>query len=380
MSEVELSNRINWLNSIFLVSTPLLAIIGAIVHWNYFGHPGWVEFFTFVFMYFACGLSITVGYHRLFSHKSHDAKWPMVLFYSIFGAGAFQNSIIEWASDHRNHHKNTDTGDDPYSAARGFWYSHIGWVMIDEEKFKNDFSNVSDLKESKIIMWQHRNIFSIGAVSGLLLPGLIGYIFAGIAGAIGCFVWAGLVRTVFVHHGTFLINSAAHIWGTQPYSKDNTSRDSFWLAFLTFGEGYHNFHHSFQADYRNGYKWYHVDPSKWWINIFRYMGLKSNLKRTPNHSIEIAKLDMKFSNKIDQLRDNNIDTSNFENRMAQCRDSLRNCLFEIHRAHKELKTVVKSSKNKIRTSISDLQQSLVIIRADLRIIFSDMRKQVISIA
>jgi stearoyl-CoA desaturase (delta-9 desaturase) len=229
-------------------------------------------------------------------------------------------------------------------------------------------------------MWQHRNIFTIGVISGLLLPGLIGYYFAGIAGAIGCFVWAGLVRTVCVHHGTFLINSAAHIWGTQPYSKDNSSRDSFWLAFLTFGEGYHNFHHSFQADYRNGYKWYHVDPSKWWINFFKYIGLKSNLKRAPDHSIEVARLDMKFNNKIDHLRDNNIDTSNFEKRMTHCRESLRDCLFEIHRGHKELKSVVKSSKEKIRLSIADLQQSLATIREDLKNIFRDMRKQVMSSA
>ena len=159
MTEYSAATRINWLNTVFLLSTPLLALAGVILHWSLLSAPGLTEFIVFIAFYFACGLSITVGYHRLFSHRSHEASWPLVLFYAIFGAGAFQNSIIEWCSDHRNHHKSTDTENDPYSAAKGFWYSHMGWVMIDEENFQNDFSNVKDLQSSKIIMWQHRNIF-----------------------------------------------------------------------------------------------------------------------------------------------------------------------------------------------------------------------------
>ena len=165
MSDYSASTRINWLNTIFLISTPVLALAGVVFHWMYFGAPGWAEAILFISFYYACGLSITVGYHRLFSHRSHEASWPLVLFYSIFGAGAFQNSIIEWCSDHRNHHKNTDTENDPYSAQRGFWYSHMVWIMIEEDAFKNNFTNVKDLEASKIIRWQHRNIFLIGGVS-----------------------------------------------------------------------------------------------------------------------------------------------------------------------------------------------------------------------
>ena len=95
MTQYSSATRINWLNTLFLLVTPLLAITGAILHWIYFGPPGWIEAFVFVGLYFACGLSITVGYHRLFSHRSHDASWPLVLFYAIFGAGSFQNSIID---------------------------------------------------------------------------------------------------------------------------------------------------------------------------------------------------------------------------------------------------------------------------------------------
>ena len=367
--------KINWLNSIFLFATPVFALIGIILHWIYFSPPGLLELIVFVGLYFACGLSITVGYHRLFSHRSHNAKWPLVLFYSIFGAGSFQNSIIEWCSDHRRHHKMTDSEDDPYSASKGFWYSHIGWILLEEENFTNDFSNVKDLQQSKIIMWQHRNVFLIGALSGLILPAVIGLIVGGISGAIGCFVWAGLARVVFVHHGTFLINSAAHIWGTQPYSEENSSKDSFWLAFLTFGEGYHNFHHTFQADYRNGHKWYHMDPSKWWIQSFKYLGLNSDLKSTPKHSIEIAKVNMRFKKRADRLQRRNVNIHRFEDRLTRCKENLRAKMYEIQKAKQEIKKLAEDSKISMKSKIRELKGSIKIAKNDLRQLFKEMNAE-----
>ena len=367
--------KINWLNSIFLFATPIFALVGIILHWIYFSPPGLLELIVFFGLYFACGLSITVGYHRLFSHRSHNAKWPLVLFYSIFGAGSFQNSIIEWCSDHRRHHKMTDSEDDPYSASRGFWYSHIGWILMEEENFTNDFSNVKDLQESKIIMWQHRNVFLIGAFSGLILPAIIGLAIGGISGAVGCFVWAGLARVVFVHHGTFLINSAAHIWGTQPYSEENSSKDSFWLAFLTFGEGYHNFHHTFQADYRNGHKWYHMDPSKWWIQSFRYLGLNSDLKSTPKHSIEIAKVNMRFKKRADRLQQRNVNIHRFEDRLAKCKENLRAKMYEVQKAKREIKKMAKDSKIAMKNKISELKDSIKMAKSDLRQLFKEMNAE-----
>ena len=367
--------KINWLNSIFLFATPIFALVGIILHWIYFSPPGILELIVFVGLYFACGLSITVGYHRLFSHRSHNAKWPLVLFYSIFGAGSFQNSIIEWCSDHRRHHKMTDSEDDPYSASRGFWYSHIGWILLEEENFTNDFSNVKDLQESKIIMWQHRNVFLIGALSGLILPAVIGLAVGGISGAVGCFVWAGLARVVFVHHGTFLINSAAHIWGTQPYSEENSSRDSFWLAFLTFGEGYHNFHHTFQADYRNGHKWYHMDPSKWWIQSFKYLGLNSDLKSTPKHSIEIAKVNMRFKKRAYRLQQRNVNIHKFEDRLSKCKENLRAKMYEVQKAKREIKKMAKDSKIAMKNKISELKDSIKMAKNDLRQLFKEMNAE-----
>ena len=269
----------------------------------------------------------------------------------------------------------TDSEDDPYSASRGFWYSHIGWILLEEENFTNDFSNVKDLQESKIIMWQHRNVFLIGAFSGLILPAIIGLAIGGISGALGCFVWAGLARVVFVHHGTFLINSAAHIWGTQPYSEENSSRDSFWLAFLTFGEGYHNFHHTFQADYRNGHKWYHMDPSKWWIQSFKYLGLNTNLKSTPKHSIEIAKVNMRFKKRADRLQQRNVNIHRFEDRLSKCKENLRAKMYEVQKAKREIRKMAKDSKIAMKNKISELKDSIKIAKNDLRQLFKEMNAE-----
>ena len=224
-------------------------------------------------------------------------------------------------------------------------------------------------------MWQHRNVFLIGALSGLILPAVIGFAIGGLSGAVGCFVWAGLARVVFVHHGTFLINSAAHIWGTQPYSEENSSRDSFWLAFLTFGEGYHNFHHTFQADYRNGHKWYHMDPSKWWIQSFKYLGLNSDLKSTPKHSIEIAKVNMRFKKRADRLQRRNVNIHRFEDRLTKCKENLRAKMYEIQKAKRDIKKMAKDSKIAMKNKISELKDSIKMAKDDLRQLFKEMNAE-----
>ena len=137
-------------------------------------------------------------------------------------------------------------------------------------------------------------------------------------------MWAGLARTVFTHHGTFLINSAAHIWGTQPYGDANSSKDSPILAFLTFGEGYHNFHHTFQADYRNGHRWYHFDPSKWWIKAFAMVGLKQGLKSTPDWHIEDKRRQATFeSAAIAAGSDEARDLTGLQERMTAARSNFK---------------------------------------------------------
>jgi stearoyl-CoA desaturase (delta-9 desaturase) len=289
--------KLDLVNASFLSGIPVLAVIGLV--WYSINHGvSFVELSIFGFMYIATGLSITAGYHRLFSHRTHKGAWPLRLFYALFGAAAFQNSAIKWCSDHRRHHLVTDTEDDPYSVLKGFFWAHIGWVMVAQEDGAN-VEKVDDLEADSILAFQDRHIFLLGFLVGMVLPGVLGWLFlGGVTGFLGGFIWGGLFRVVIVHHATFLINSAAHTWGTQPYTTANTSRDSPLLSLFTYGEGYHNFHHAFQADYRNGHKWHHWDPTKWWIGVCSLIKMTSSLHKTPTKTIESRKMETAYENSV----------------------------------------------------------------------------------
>ncbi len=210
----------------------------------------------------------------------------------LFGAMALQNSILIWGSQHRTHHRFVDDWDkDPYSAKRGFWFSHMGWILRDYPSGINDFSNARDLERDPIVMFQHRFYVPLTIFMNVAVPLLAGW---AVGDVWGVFLLAGIVRLVLNHHFTWFINSLAHMWGTQPYTDENTARDNPALAFLTYGEGYHNFHHIFQNDYRNGVKWWQFDPTKWIIASLSFVGLADNLKRVPDLWIQRAQVAMQF--------------------------------------------------------------------------------------
>jgi stearoyl-CoA desaturase (delta-9 desaturase) len=233
-------------------------------------------------------MGITMGYHRLYTHKSYEAHPVIRFILLILGAMTLQNSAYKWASDHRIHHQHVDQENDPYNAKRGFWFSHIGWVFYKEPENRT-YENVADLAKDKWVMWQDRYYVWIAFSLGWGLPLLIGLFYGR---PIGFFLWAGLIRTVLVHHSTFFINSLAHIVGKQTYDDKTTARDSGLIAIFSFGEGYHNFHHRFQRDYRNGVRWYHCDPSKWLVAFLSIFGLTKNLRRYPDNVILSQKLAM----------------------------------------------------------------------------------------
>lgn len=318
---------------------PLLAVVTVVFYSLEYG-ISWAEPIIFVGFYLASGLSITAGYHRLFSHRTHKAAWPMRLFYALFGAAAFQNSAIKWCSDHRRHHLKTDEEEDPYTVKKGFMWAHMGWVMVDQGE--EIVEHVEDLQADKILAWQDRNIFLIGFLVGIVLPGVVGFLaLGGIHGFLGGMIYGGFLRVVIVHHATFLINSAAHTWGTQPYSTANTSRDSPLLSFFTFGEGYHNFHHTFQADYRNGHKWYHWDPSKWWIKVASWFGMTKDLHRIPPKSIESQRMKTAFETNTEGEQV----SLELQDKLSQCVQQLRKGFSELMKRRDEYK-VAKSERKK----------------------------------
>lgn len=223
-------------------------------------------------------LAITTGYHRLWSHGTFKAHVVVRALFALGGAFAFQNSILKWASDHRRHHRFVDDNDsDPYSAKRGFWFSHIGWMLRDYPSGNIDFSNVRDLKKDPIVLFQHRFYLPLAIGLNFSIPIAIGIVFDDVLGAL---LLVGFLRLVVCHHTTFFINSLAHYWGRQPYSKKNTAKDNPLIALLTFGEGYHNFHHAFPGDYRNAIRWWQWDPTKWLIRCLWILRLARDLKTT----------------------------------------------------------------------------------------------------
>jgi len=268
------------------MTTAILALVAVPIYFWKAGFDPYVLGLAFLY-YLATGLSITMGYHRLFSHKAFKAKWPVKLFTLVFGAAAFENSALSWSADHRRHHKHVDHDEDPYNAKKGFLHAHILWIF---QKRQTNYSMVKDLEKDKMVMWQHRNYVSIGMVTGFIIPTVLGFAYDGFVGALGGFLVVGVLRTFLVHHFTFLINSLCHILGSQPYSDQSSARDSAVTALLTFGEGYHNFHHTFQHDYRNGIKPWHFDPTKWAIYLMSKLGLTSDLKRVPEEKILQARM------------------------------------------------------------------------------------------
>ena len=232
-----------------------------------------------------CGIAITGGYHRLFAHPTYRTTRLVRAFYLLFGAASVQNSALKWAADHRVHHARTDDDGDPYNIRRGFWWAHMGWV------FRRDagpaaLDRVKDLLADPLLRWQQRHYVLIAAVFAGIVPAALGLIWGD---PIGALLVAGFLRLVIQWHATGAVNSFAHRFGSRPYSLENSARDSSWTALLTLGEGYHNFHHRFQADYRNGIRWWHFDPTKWFVWTLSRIGLARGLRRTPAEAIERAR-------------------------------------------------------------------------------------------
>ena len=252
----------------------LSALIGVPAYGILVGYT-WLDWTMFALLYMVTGLGITVGYHRLISHRSFMCPEWVKAGLLIAGGWALQNSALKWGADHIRHHAACDQDADPYNAQRGFWHSHCGW-LFSEERY-SDEKYATRLKQDPVIMWQHRYYVPI-VLSGLALPFLIGFLHGGWMESFSCFMLAGIGRTFAVLNSTFCINSVCHLWGSQPHSQADSSRDSWLVSLLTFGEGYHNYHHTYQSDYRNGPRWYNFDPSKWLIFTLSLLGLAWSLR------------------------------------------------------------------------------------------------------
>lgn len=286
LSELPLLARINWLSTTIIFAPLVGLVIGVCCV------PLCRNTFILAFVqYVLTGLGITAGYHRLWSHKAYHAAWPVEFVLLSWGAAAFEGSARWWCRNHRAHHRYVDSDQDPYSVHKGFWYAHVGWMVLKQDSRRAGRVDISDLNQHSGIMFQHRNYLPIALFFGFALP--LGIATLGWGDFWGALVYACFGRMFFVHQATFCINSLAHTFGHQTYSKEHTSYDSVFTALATFGEGYHNYHHEFPHDYRNGIRWYHYDPTKWVIRFLSWFNLCSRLIRFPANEIEKAKIQVK---------------------------------------------------------------------------------------
>ena len=237
-----------------------------------------------IVLYVMCGLAITAGYHRLFAHRTYRAAAPVRWTMLVLGAATFQNSAVSWSADHRAHHADTDGDRDPHAITSGVWHAHVGWLFR-RRAASADVTRVGDLWALRSIRLQHRWYAPIAITAGLVVPTLIAWTWGDPWGGL---LVAGTLRTAVMLQTTFCINSLAHMLGTPRYDRTSSARDSALTALVTFGEGYHSFHHRFPFDYRGTVRWWRYDPSKWLIWSLARLGLADHVRTASADSVARA--------------------------------------------------------------------------------------------
>jgi stearoyl-CoA desaturase (delta-9 desaturase) len=268
------------ITNIFAVVVPFLGLIGAIFlvwGWGF----SWTHLCVMAGMYLATGFGITIGFHRLFTHKSFETSKVMQALFAILGSMAVEGPVFKWVAQHRLHHQHSDEAEDPHSPhlhghgfkgmLRGLWHSHVGWLF--EKDYNNLQRYIPDLAASRVLTWIS-NTFTLWVAVGLLIPTVLGGVLTmSWSGALVGFIWGGLARIFLVHHVTWSINSVCHIWGSQPYRSHDESRNNVVFGVLAMGEGWHNNHHAFPTSAKHGLAWWQVDVSYYVIRLMELVGL-----------------------------------------------------------------------------------------------------------
>ena len=273
--------RIRWVETIPYI---LLHIACVAVFWVGFS---WAALALCIGMYVIRMFAITGFYHRYFSHKTFSASRPVQFLMGLLGTSAVQRGPIWWAAHHRDHHSHSDTHLDPHSPKQhGFWKSHCGWFLC-KEAAPVRIRLVKDWMKFPELVWLDRNHHVPAVATAFLMVG-IGYLaatfFPGLGLTLGqALVWGFFVSTVLCYHGTYTINSLAHVWGRRDFKTKDDSRNNFFLAIITLGEGWHNNHHHYPATVRQGFRWWELDPTWWILCAMKAVGLVKNFKGVPDH-------------------------------------------------------------------------------------------------
>ncbi len=277
---IDTSRGINWGAASFLLGYQVILLM-SLPFYFYYSPPGLGLVLFTIFLLFATGISITGGYHRYFSHRTYRTNRFIEAILLFLGSMTAQGSALRWSFDHRNHHAFVDTNDDPYSIKKGFWYAHFLWILEKPRPIEKKL--VADLVKNPMIVFQDKYYNSSMLFSNFLVFLFTGWVFNDYLGAL---VFAVFFRMFMLHHFTWFINSLAHTWGDKPFCTEQSAVDNYLISLLTFGEGYHNYHHTYANDYRNGIRWYHFDPTKWTIWLLNKAGLAYDLKRMDAYTIK----------------------------------------------------------------------------------------------
>lgn len=256
----------------WLVSLPFLAMhAGAIVGVFVVGFT-WTGLLLALVTYCAMMAVVTIGYHRYFSHRSFKTSRAFQFVLALTCQMSAQKGVLWWAANHRHHHKHSDQPDDVHSPTlRGFWWAHVGWILADDHAATR-FDLVKDLARFPELRWLNRyHLVPVGALGVVMF----------LAGGLHALYWGWVVMTVLLWHGTFTVNSLAHVWGRRRYRTADTSRNNVWLALLTMGEGWHNNHHYYQSSARQGFFWWEVDVSYYVLKLWQTIGLVWDVRTPP---------------------------------------------------------------------------------------------------
>lgn len=303
--------------------------------------------------YYGSNIAVGIGLHRLWSHNSFKTNKFVEFILMFMTAGTLQGPILAWASDHYKHHTFTDKEQDPHSplnyggGLKGFIWSHIGWMLFGEDRFKNiDRVTLVKLGRNKLLRFQLKYYWELAIFMNLILPILIGFALnATLHSAFTWFLFIGIGRAL-QQQATFCVNSACHYLGSKKYYK-GTAGDIWWMAIFLLGENWHNFHHAFPSDYRNGAKWHHFDVHKWIIYLMEKCGLATSLERTPEVRIQ-AKM------KETALYLQNIRTEKLVNLASQAQ-IMKDLL---QKKFAELESSSSTLKNNAYNSFVNLQESV----------------------
>ncbi|WP_375319252.1 fatty acid desaturase [Candidatus Tisiphia endosymbiont of Oplodontha viridula] len=343
--------RIVW--SIFFVLIIYPIILSCLAIKYYTIHKiGIFEISLFIIGYYGSNITVGVGLHRLWSHHAFKTNKVVEFILVMMSAGTLQGPALSWASNHFIHHTYTDKEQDPHSPLKfenrilGFLWSHIGWMIIDGSYKSIDRVTMVKLGKNKLLRWQLKHYWRISIFMNTVPPALIGYLIGGtITSAYAGFLFIAIGRAL-QQHATFCVNSLCHFVGSKKYYK-GTAGDIWWMALFLLGENWHNFHHAFPSDYRNGAKWYHFDVHKWIIYLMSKLGLAWNLEVTPEIRI--------------QARANETSKYLIEGRKQQLsllQDKINQLVERVYVKLNEIESSSISVKSQLKKSFIEIQESL----------------------